>query len=811
VNHTVAISISDNNSAPLFDPEQVANDPLFHPFDVAPNNETHYHTSNTLSVTQQGMSSYCESTLPDYMTMSSESNAENKQEHQVTTCQSSNALSAQQHCESFNSLSNIQWSPSQTTNTAIPDEKQVTNVPFLETQEYSNESYNPLSSLAYLSYPNAPPHSDQIIESQSSDDTLKQMHYSAQCGPHATVLYQPVTYFSSQQHLYPSTQSVTDPLYDPYSCMIMQQNNCSSQVNSSNAGSNQPDTSAVEHSIALSTTNLEDSSSKTPETKSGKSSELFSMNSNEKLPSVEKMPCTNKYKWNKKNYCKFCGKAIVKIPRHLLKAHTDQKEVQILAAMEKDDRKRKTIMEKLRNEGNFLHNKTVIENGEGTLMPQRRPSSNVQSVSHYLPCYHCKGYFRKKILWQHEKRCILNNEVTSHGRRVIVRSQMMIDGIDNSLDGPFVVKVVHGMMADAITKACRNDDLIMRFGKSLHTKVHRAHSINYIRQRMRQLGRLLLELKNMDRDINELKDAVSVTKFDVILQAVKNVCAFEEETQQFKIPGLALKYGHSLRKCAMVLEGIAMRTQNEHLSNCIKEFNTLMNNEWTECISSHAIDTLDENKFNNPEVLPLVRDVKKMTEFVSTNLRSSIDQLRRGNISAYSNVCRLALASLILFNRRRSGEAQRMTIENYEKGSASSLNEDITNELSVIEQMLLKFLKRIEIRGKRGRRVPLLMRPVHCEAINLLLEKRSELKIPQENTYIFPRLQFSSDKPLDACEVMRTTADNAGLERPELLRSTKLRKQIGTLSQLLNLTQLELEQLCTFMGHNFHVNMYIYN
>jgi len=48
------------------------------------------------------------------------------------------------------------------------------------------------------------------------------------------------------------------------------------------------------------------------------------------------------------------------------------------------------------------------------------------------------------------------------------------------------------------------------------------------------------------------------------------------------------------------------------------------------------------------------------------------------------------------------------------------------------------------------------------------------------------------------------------VEEPELLRSTKLRKQVSTLCQLLDLSEQELEQVATFMGHGIRVHRDLY-
>lgn len=55
-------------------------------------------------------------------------------------------------------------------------------------------------------------------------------------------------------------------------------------------------------------------------------------------------------------------------------------------------------------------------------------------------------------------------------------------------------------------------------------------------------------------------------------------------------------------------------------------------------------------------------------------------------------------------------------------------------------------------------------------------------------------------------DCLRKSADLCGASDPEKLRSTKLRKHIATMSQLLNLSNSDREQLANFMGHDLAIH-----
>ena len=60
-------------------------------------------------------------------------------------------------------------------------------------------------------------------------------------------------------------------------------------------------------------------------------------------------------------------------------------------------------------------------------------------------------------------------------------------------------------------------------------------------------------------------------------------------------------------------------------------------------------------------------------------------------------------------------------------------------------------------------------------------------------------------------DCIRVYARECGAEQPQTLSSTKLRKQVATLSKVLNLTDTELDQLAEFLGHDIRIHRQYYH
>lgn len=105
--------------------------------------------------------------------------------------------------------------------------------------------------------------------------------------------------------------------------------------------------------------------------------------------------------------------------------------------------------------------------------------------------------------------------------------------------------------------------------------------------------------------------------------------------------------------------------------------------------------------------------------------------------------------------------------------------------------------------------VPILLSPEVKKAIDLLLETRDQVNVNPENPYVFAKSGCSLQS-LRGWDVLHAAANNAALTNPELVTSTKLRKYVATLSQVIDLKENELEWLASHMGHSIKVHREFY-
>ena len=103
--------------------------------------------------------------------------------------------------------------------------------------------------------------------------------------------------------------------------------------------------------------------------------------------------------------------------------------------------------------------------------------------------------------------------------------------------------------------------------------------------------------------------------------------------------------------------------------------------------------------------------------------------------------------------------------------------------------------------GKKHRHTPVLIPEFMFRALDLLtdLDIRKEIGVPDKNKFLFPRRL--EDSHLEPCAILRNFAHSKKfkLERPELMRTTDLRKRLATSVQILNLPENQMDWLARFM------------
>lgn len=515
--------------------------------------------------------------------------------------------------------------------------------------------------------------------------------------------------------------------------------------------------------------------------------------------------------YNKTHYCLYCPVKCHKMARHLVRKHMSETAVAQAASLPLNSKERKLHFDIIRNRGNWAHNNEVLKNGRGTLIPSQQATEAV-NASDYMHCINCLALLKRQGLWRHMSRCKLSRKCSqlkpgrSRIQALCAYAQPVPDGVNSK-----VWELVHAMHQDEVTHIIRQERSILKFGEHLYAKHgHDKTKHEYVRQKMREIGRLIQQARQNGR-LNHIEDFYVPSNFNYVIKAVKDVAGFDEDKNTYKTPSLALKLGHSLNKIADILQCEAQMAEsdNEEFLKNLERSRGLYQKKWDVCVSSRALQTLKEATWNTPQLLPFTEDVKNMHIYLEKCRGEYQRELQRDpSKKNWAKLANLTLCEVILFNRRREGEVSKMPLSAFTLRDTSAVHSDLTLGLSELEQKLCQHFQRIEIRGKRSRKVPILLTPDMMSSMEALVEHRRACGVPDENPFFFSRPE--AETHLRGSDAIRQVARECGAKHPETLSSTKLRKHVSTLSTVLNLRDNEMDILANFLGHDIRVHRQYY-
>ncbi|XP_042344430.1 uncharacterized protein LOC121944638 isoform X2 [Plectropomus leopardus] len=499
--------------------------------------------------------------------------------------------------------------------------------------------------------------------------------------------------------------------------------------------------------------------------------------------------------YDRRNYCLFCTKPVCKMARHLERIHSDKPEVAAAFQFPKSSRERQKIWNRLINQGNFAHNKDVMKTGKGHLVVRKRPSKT-HKAQDFLHCLYCRGLFVKNALYRHMKSCPEKGqhdvELEVGRRRIASRSVLETLG-DLGISEGFK-SVLSQMIYNDVTEAILEDGLILQFGELLfdqHGSDPKKHE--YMRQNLRQVARLVLEAQKIT-PMQKLEDFFLPANFPHVVSAVNVLAGYNPENKTYSIPSLAIKLGYHLQKCCSIIEGNAVKSGDESLAESARNFLTLYQDKWNKLISGGALSSLRKAKLTKDKKVPFARDVKRL-HFHMENAHLLAEKNLRESPSAenYSILARVVLARTILFNRRRALEISSMKLAGFMLRKKSNVHDDMDISVSDLEKTLCEFFTRVDIRGKCGRMVPVLLKPAFVSALELLVELREKCGVPSKNPFLFARPNALSF--YNGADSIQKFVKECGAKNPEMLKSTKIRKHYATMLQLMNLDENEANQI----------------
>ncbi|RXG55319.1 hypothetical protein Avbf_14108 [Armadillidium vulgare] len=390
---------------------------------------------------------------------------------------------------------------------------------------------------------------------------------------------------------------------------------------------------------------------------------------------------------SKKQACLYCWKLVSKIGRHLVEVHYDKIEVKKIISMPVNSEERRWSLRKLRLEGNFHHNISVLKQKQGKFIVQKqiKRKGSPCKPEDYVPCVNCLGFYFKRDARRHFANCnVSENQIKAS----VKKGYQLLNSYVYELTKEISI-FFGGMKKDEVTAAASQDDLIIGFVESM---LNQRKNIREIRQQARLLSRFLIKLKEQHGEEYDLKSFINPVNFDNLVRTAKSMSYAKDKPDNPITLGIHL--GQVLCKCCTVLNIKSLKSGDKNMGEKIKNVEALLRTQWSQEINIPLRVDLHESKENKNDNLPATEDIVTLSKSINERISLAVLKLKE-NVSEHNwrKLANVVLAHLILFNKRREGEVSRMLLSDYLKRPVSyPVNKEIEQSLSVTERALLQKL-----------------------------------------------------------------------------------------------------------------------
>ncbi|XP_041811390.1 uncharacterized protein LOC121619625 isoform X2 [Chelmon rostratus] len=495
-----------------------------------------------------------------------------------------------------------------------------------------------------------------------------------------------------------------------------------------------------------------------------------------------------------KNYCYVCGKAPSKIARHLFTHRKEDPEIAEVFALPLHSRERNSLLVKLRNRGNYKHYQQVLKN--------QNLSTNVKT---FALCLYCKGMYIRKNMWRHMQRCSSNKSsaCTAGGRNKVLTLVDAAELTDCGEISPDVSNLVRKMKKDEIALLVWNDPHILQLAQCLcHMNESKAKSHEYITHRLRLMGRLLLALRK--KSISSYEDAVKPQNFSKLLEAVRELTGFNEETASYQSPGLVIKLANLLQKIGDINYARALKEEaEEQTTQEAAAFIKMCAEEWG-CVLASKV------RVNSTSTVPFICDVQLFYQCTEKTTASAVESLTMyESPQVYNALLRVILAQVSCLNKNVV-EVSKVTVKSFNERDETEPHEDAAVPQSEVDQILSKHSVTISVMGNWGKKIAVTLTPKLLSAITLLVSKRDSCGVHEDNPFLFARPAAVCMSFCKGHQCLGMFIARCGAKNKVNLRSVHFRKYLARVFQILSLTNEELEQLAKVLGRDIRTNREYY-
>lgn len=466
---------------------------------------------------------------------------------------------------------------------------------------------------------------------------------------------------------------------------------------------------------------------------------------------------------------------------------------------------------KIRHRGQSVWNLDIELNGN-ELSTCRRPNAKFgRDAGYFLFCPKCGGGFTATTLSRHFNKCTNN----------LLKGEKLAQELGRAAENRIHLKASEELSkvfsklrinrANIYVRTVRFDWLLIAYGNELCLNHSADYQHGYIRSKLRAAAKILVASKSLSTEITDLASLFHVKHCNTVVEAIRKMSKFDSQTNLFGSPGTALTSITLMNTVGDLLVVESMKMEDFEKETNVKRFLTVFKRDVRTKICKLAATTKSIRKRHKKLNIPTLEDVNKLALFLDSERDAVFNQMNEEySYQNWIKLSELTLASVLLFNRRRTGEMRNILVDDFREREI--IADSCDPSLDYVPLRTKQQIKsRMHIRGKLERPVPALLLFSLDDCIETLLRHRKDVGVPDSNEFLFGLpAKLNRIKTVDACAVLRSFSVACGAKNPTSLRGTNLRKHMASFCATKNLSDNDVTNVANFMGHADKVHRDIY-
>lgn len=371
------------------------------------------------------------------------------------------------------------------------------------------------------------------------------------------------------------------------------------------------------------------------------------------------------------------------------------------------------------------------------------------------------------------------------------------------------------MQEDDIVRLIRYDWLIMIYGNDLSTRYTAVSQLGMIRNKIRMAGRLFSAVKSDCPFVTDFASTIRPKCYNSMLATIKSAGKFDPASNEYGSCSPVLAAVTEVRKIGRMLVAELMKLENESAEQQknAEMFLTLMDSQETNTVLKTVHDTQNKRKRGKKQNIPSTEDIRRLWTYIESERMKYFNQLsEKYSYSVLLKLSEIVAASIIVFDRKRTGETQYILLDDFTARQSIDKNSQLPlySALSRPGKKIARQYSQMQFRGKLGASVPVLLTHNMEKSIQLLVKHREDAGVNNSEFLFALRSVRGQIKVVNTCNVLRELSNKCGADNPESLRGTNLRKHMASYCVTMDLDDVGVGEVAKHLGHSVSVHRHYY-